>query len=247
MKNSFPPIVTCPLILACCLSIAAHAQRPDLNTAGTAKPSSVVYLRFANLLPIKSEKLSIMRGTKPFLSGLKAGFFLPYEEVVAGDPMAFTVYSGTVPIGQFTLKAGVANSFYTVVIISKGGEKSVLFSQDAPSVVPDSDSSTAPPKRFRGYFGGFEFPYQVNAGSIGQWSVDGDALFVDVPITGNPPETVGVTFTTDDGDKAELFFPIAFSAFRENSLFVTQRGPRRPRVFSFPDNCPPDNESVESP
>lgn len=229
----------------CGLSLAARAQALD-KTSGTANPASVVYLRFANLLPIKSEKLSIMRGTKPFLSGIKAGFFLPYEEVAAGDSMAFTVYSGTVPIGQFSLKASVGNSFYTVVVVSKRGETNVLFSEDAPSAMPDSDPSTAPPKRFRGYFGGFEFPYHVDAGSIGQWSVDGDGLFVDVPITGNPPLTVGVTFTTDDGDEAKLFFPIAFAAFRENSLFVTQRGPSRPRVFSFPDNSPPEKESVGS-
>lgn len=246
MKSSIS-ILSRALIVICGLSVAAYAQGPDTNTPGTAKPSAVVYLRFANLLPIKSEKLSIMRGTKPYLSGLKAGFFLPYEEVAAGDSLSFTIYSGTVPIGQFALKASVGNSFYTVVVISKRGEKNVLLSEDAPSAMPSSDPSTAPPKRFRGYFGGFEFRYKVDAGSIGQWSVDGDGLFVDVPITGNPPQSVGVTFTTDVGDEAKLFFPIGFATFRENSLFVTQRGPRRPRVFSFPDNTPPGKESVGSP
>lgn len=204
-----------------------------------ASSASEVYLRFANLLPTGSPKLSVNRGSRPFLAGLKAGFLLPYDVVAKGEGMEFSVTSGGKAIGQFRLSAKSGNAFYTVVVFSQGGREVVSAMEDNSPPPTDTAGLPVTVKRFRGYFGGFAFPYKVDAGSIGKWTIDRDGVFVDIPVVSKPPETVGVSYTTRDGDKAEIFFPLDFKSFNENSVFVSERGPNRPRIASFPDNCPP--------
>jgi hypothetical protein len=217
------------------------AQEPSNGST-----ASEVYLRFANLLPTGSPKVAVNRGSKPFLAGLKAGFLLPYDVVAKGESMEFSVTSGEKAIGQFRLSAKAGNTFYTVVVFTQGGREVVSIMEDNSQPPTDVAGVPVPSRRFRGYFGGFAFPYRVDCGSIGQWTIDGNGVFVDIPVASNPPETVAVSYTTRDGDEAEIFFPLDFNSFKENSVFVSERGPNRPRIAAFPDNCPPIAESVAS-
>lgn len=206
--------------------------------------SHEVYLRFANLLPVDSQKLVVNRGSKSFLSGLKPGFLLPYTVVPKDGAMHFSVMSNDLLLGEFDLAQRSSDSFYTVVVLRKSERPIVSLLEDSPASSRDESGNVVSSCRFRGYFGGFEFPYKVDAGAIGQWSVDVDGLVVDVPVIAKAPDSVGVSFETRDGDHAEVFFPIDFSKFNSNSVFVSERGPRRPRVVCFPDNVSPAAESV---
>jgi hypothetical protein len=161
--------------------------------------------------------------------------------------MDFSVASDGSTLGTFRLTPHSGESFFTVAVFqADGGRVSVSLSADNISDPKGPGETTEPLPRFRGYFGGFDFPYIVKAGAIGQWTVDGTGLIVDIPVVSKAPDSIGVSFTSRDGDAVEVFFPIDFAVSKENSVFVSQRGPNRPRIVVLPDNSRLQVDSVGS-
>lgn len=217
----------------------------------TVGASSGAYLRIANLLPISSKPLTIKRGSDPFLTGAKPGFMLSYSPISAEGGSRFSVLEGERPIGDFTLEKGGETGFYTAVVYMKGPSAAVVCLRDdrppEKSRTPAEGPPPPPLPRFRGYFGAFDFPYRVVAGRLGPWEVKGQSVIVDLPVEGEAPRDVSLLYVSKDGDPVIVHFPINYAATPQNSVFVSQRGEKRPRLRSYPDSVIPAEESVAPP
>ena len=218
------------------------AQNPE-----TEEPKT--YLRIASILPITQQRLKIDQGERTIAGGIGSGFYVPYFEVSGGEPILIKTDEGTI-IGSETLKKRKgAPAFYTLVIYGDGkaAPKFSLYDDNPPSPPPGADDKTAPPpqKRFRGYFGGYPFPYRVTAEGIGQWDIAASTpLLVDIPIAQgrNLPKTISVTYKTRYDYPSTIYYPLWYDTADSCSAFVFQRGPTRPRLLSAPDNI----ESLKS-
>lgn len=215
------------------------------STPSTA--DSGVYMRFANLLPISSKPLTVNRGGALFVDGAKPGFFMPYQPLSKRGARSFEVSSGGRGIGDFKIGRNIKAGFFTAVaLVTDAGPSVVCFRDDPPLPAPEDNETPPPPaKRFKGYFGGFDFPYRVEVVGIGTWNVAGKGEIVDIPVSGDQPPEVRLRYISRDGDDVDLYFPLDARAHR-NSAFVSQRGLKRPRVRCYADNTLPAEESVAS-
>lgn len=194
-------------------------------------------------MPVTSKPLTISRSADLVVGGVRPGFFMSYTLLPKAGGKRFTVSSEGMPVGDFTLPG--SGSFFTVVALMREGKPSfVCLADDEPPPPPRPDEPPPPPRRFRGYFGGFDFPYKVEAGKLGTWSVKGSGQVIDLPFDGPMPATVTVEYVSRDGDTVRMHYPLQFADSEKSSAFVSQRGPKRPRVKAAPDNVLPAEESV---
>jgi hypothetical protein len=229
---------------------AQPAPPPAPDATPAARASSMTFLRFANLLPVGLPKVDVLRGGKPFLTGLKSGFMLLYDEIDgAGGPMTFEVRLGGRRIGDFKIDPAQRPGFFTAVVCSDAGQPRITCLSDNPPPPKPADPAATPPpaRRLRGYFGGFDFPYEVDAGPLGKWAVHGRSVIIDIPVAGAVPDSIAVRYISRAGERIPVHFPIDFAAAPRNSIFVSQRGLQRPRVRCYPDNVEPRGESAAQP
>lgn len=200
--------------------------------------ASEIYLRVANLMPLGPGRAEIQRGGQPFLSGMKPGFFMPYQALEKKDSWQFQVLWEGRPLGEFEINPSKPPAFYTVVLMEKQGKAHLEFTRDDPDP-PQEGEFSLPSRRLRAFLPSMGFPYKVEAGQMGTWEVHRESMILDLPVDVEPPAMVRLAYTTRDGDEVELFFPLDFEAHPRNAIFVSQRGIQRPRLRCWPDNVPP--------
>ena len=230
------------VLLTVCATSVTHsfAQTTETTEAQT-------YLRVANILPLESPNVSIAMQGKELWKSIRHGVYIPYTPI--SEPAALTVSSDGRELKTFPLKKGKHDTFHTLVIHQEAPQK--ITASLLLDTVPEMKDETGKPirvQRFRGYFGGFPFPYRVSLGDLGQWTVAANkALLVDVPIPASKkaPGAVTVSHLSKTGVPVDLLSYVDFAGSDQCSVFVFQRGPTRPRILSVTDNVAPPKEPEE--
>lgn len=200
-----------------------------------------MYLRFAVLLPLGTQRVEIRRGDKTWMNDLKPGFVMPYVSITKEESLNFGVFIDSQKMGDFKLDPKRSPGFYTAVVIVRSGNPELVFMEDNPPPPSDAEFNFES-RRLRAYLPAMGFPYTVDAGNLGKWDVAKESVVVDCPITTDAPPTVSLNFISKDDDKVKLYFPIDFKNHSKNSIFVSQRGFMRPRIQCLPDNVTPTDD-----
>lgn len=224
------------LLAAVCFTAAVARGQAPTATPSPPPEASVVHLRYYNLLPIESGEITIASGTTAWVTGAKPGFYMNYTPIPSGESMRFSVQSKGQEIEAFTLKRGSADTYYTIVTLQQGKRAKAILNLDNQVVPQKPDEPPPPDKWVHVYLGAFGFPYTASAGKLGTWDVDAESVVARIPVTTTPPPTVGISYVTKYGEKVQAFFPLGFDTNKSNSVFVSQRGPLRPRLRCYPDN-----------
>jgi hypothetical protein len=218
--------------------------------AQLSHPSTETYLRIINLLPILTPKIDIYRGSTPYLTGMKSGFFQNYLPVPSEGGNHFTVKQGDVVVGNFVIPLKGGDQFYTLAIFQNEGKPpAISFLDDAPpkkKPTPEEPSPTPQP-RLRIYVGGYDFPIKISAKGVGEWVTQSTALITEKEINGQTPEVVQIDYTDKYGQKISLNFPTDYKSALCYSAFVTQRAIKRPRILAYADNLNPSDDPEGSP
>lgn len=236
------PVLILALVLLhlCTFSLQAEPEEPQTTQ------TTEIYLRIANLMPLGPARAEIQRGGKPFLSGLKTGFLMPYLPLEKQESWEFQALWDGRPIGSFKLNPSKSPAFYSAVFIELAGKPHLEFTRDDPEP-PKGEDFVFPSRRLRAFLPAMGFPYTVEAGAQGPWKIDRQSQIIDIPVDGTPPTMAKLTYTSRDGDHVELFYPLDFEAYPRQAIFVSQRGPQRPRLRCWPDNAPPTADPEEAP
>jgi len=207
-----------------------------------------------SLLPAKQPRISIWQDEHRIIGGLPPSLVVPYRPIEHEG--TFQVRADSDTIGTFHIAKKKApsspyspstSSFYTLVILEKQkGRPSIVFTED--TVTKNDDEAAPPQKRFRGYFGGYDFSYVVDAGKLGRWEVKPNTgMFVDIPITNDAdaPRLVGITYTANDGTQATMRDTTNYGKKPHYSAFARLEGVKRVGIITYADNItpsPPVNE-----
>ncbi|MEM6822267.1 MAG: hypothetical protein AAF558_10025 [Verrucomicrobiota bacterium] len=240
--------ITRIVVILTCVSLSTLKTLSQEALAQGGDKTSGVYLRIANIMPLGKDKVSITRQSEAWLSGLKPGFFSGYQKVQADQNTEFSLKISGRPFGSFKIeinKAEAPKSFHTLIIYGDTASPRIHYQSD--KITTGEDEKSIKPltgKIFRGYFGGFSFPYQIVVEGIGEWDIHNKAQLIEIPLTTTPPKQVIVVYKDRYEEEIRLPFPLDFESTGSCSVFVSQRGIQRPRLSAFPDNLPPLKETL---
>jgi hypothetical protein len=228
---------------------------PALMTMGQTSPSvepssseligEGYYLRMANLLPITQGKIDMLRCNKPVLTGIKPGFYSGYMLLDSSEPYQFLFkkVGSDATFGGFELRSKEKTAFFTVILWTENGKVLAKLYDDQE---PQPLKPELPPlKRLRILAGGFGFPFLIDGGPLGQWPSQGESILAEIHPDIHSHTTISVQFINKDNEDIRLYFPVDFKTYNANTVFISQRGPRRPRIRIFPDHVP-STEALES-
>jgi len=202
------------------------------------------YLRIIDLTPIGSPPLDLYCGDEKFLAGMNSGFFRTYLPLDGKSDNRFTLRDGKTTLGAFEVTPQ-SDKYYTAVIYqdTDSQAKIALLADELRIKTDRKGKPVVPqPKRLRIYMGGYDFPLRLTAANLGPWETNGKMLFADIEIPASPPDIVTLQFVDKYGQPVRLPYPTDFRSGNACSVFVSQRGKKRPRIFVYADNVAPGSD-----
>lgn len=206
------------------------------------------YFRVANLSPLGTEKLDVYLGEKALILQTKPGFYMGYTPLESKPGAIISLKAGDHTLHSAQIPEGKSARFYTFVIISDGSRPKLEILDDTPpEKIDEKTGEIIPLKRLRVFSSAYQIPNRIEAGELLSWiSKTGNApvkvekIFADTQVN-----TIKVTFLDDQKMPVDLYFPLDFKTNYCNTVFISQRGPQRLRVLSYPDAVEPIEENAD--
>lgn len=219
------------------------AQSPENKTT---------YFRIANLSPLGTQKLDLYLGENSLAQQTKPGFFMGYTPFDLKPGSVVFLKSGDQILNSARFPESKAARFFTLLIVSEDSQPKLQILDDStPEKFDEITGEKIPLKRLRIYSSAYRIPTKIEAGELISWTskTGGDSLNAEKVFEDTQTNTIKVTFLDDQKMLVDLYYPLDFNSHKGNTVFISQRGPQRLRVESYPDAIEPlepEEENLES-
>lgn len=211
------------------------------------KPS--VFYRVANLSPLGTQKLDVYLGEKSLALQTNSGFYMGYAPLDFKPGLTINLKSGDQSLQSVPLPDAKSTRFFTFLIVSDGSRPKLEILDDTPPEKTDETTGEKIPlKRLRVFSSAYQIPTKIEAGELLSWTsktgadpMKAEKIFEDTQVN-----SIKVIFLDDQKMPVDLYFPLDFNTHDCNTVFISQRGPQRLRVLSYPDAVEPVEPTEEN-
>jgi hypothetical protein len=216
---------------------------------GQTNETQKSYYRVANITQLGTGQLDVYYGDKALASQTNSGFYMDYSPFEPKAGSALILKAGDKQLGSARLPETKSAQFFTILITSEESVPKLSILDDTiPHKTDEMTGEKIPLKRLRVFASPYQIPIKAEAGELLSWSskTGSDPLRVEKIVEKTNANTIKVTFLDDQNMPVDLYFPLDFNTNRANSVFISQRGPQRLRVVSYPDAVEPFDENDET-